>query len=82
MKNQFLKLLYGLLIFLLENLTDTRVMIFTQYRDSVQEIVDLLNQYQPTVKAMSFIGQASKSISSVGFSQKQQLKVRRRDMFN
>lgn len=59
-----------------ENLINTRVMIFTQYRDSVQEIVDLLNQHQPTLKAMSFIGQASKSTSSAGLTQKQQLKVK------
>lgn len=59
-----------------ENLINTRVMIFTQYRDSVQEIVDLLNQHQPTLKAMSFIGQSSKSTSSAGLTQKQQLKVK------
>lgn len=59
-----------------ENLINTRVMIFTQYRDSVQEIVDLLNQHQPTLKAMSFVGQASTSTTSAGLTQKQQLKVK------
>ncbi|KAF8766692.1 Fanconi anemia group M protein like [Argiope bruennichi] len=54
---------------------DTRVMIFSQYRDSVQEITDMLNHYKPMIKVMSFIGQASKSATSAGFSQKHQLKV-------
>ncbi|XP_015904384.2 Fanconi anemia group M protein homolog isoform X1 [Parasteatoda tepidariorum] len=54
---------------------NTRVMIFSQYRDSVHEIVDMLNLHQPMVKCMSFIGQASKSATSAGISQKQQLKV-------
>ncbi|GBM78806.1 Fanconi anemia group M protein, partial [Araneus ventricosus] len=54
---------------------NTRVMIFSQYRDSVQEIKDMLNHYKPMIKVMSFIGQASKSGTNAGFTQKQQLKV-------
>ncbi|CAL1284344.1 unnamed protein product [Larinioides sclopetarius] len=54
---------------------NTRVMIFSQYRDSVQEITDMLNHYKPMIKVMSFIGQASKSGTNAGFTQKQQLKV-------
>ncbi|XP_035213323.1 Fanconi anemia group M protein-like, partial [Stegodyphus dumicola] len=53
----------------------TRVMVFSQYRDSVQEIVEMLNRHQPMIKAMSFIGQATKSLSNAGYSQKHQLKV-------
>lgn len=63
------------IFYFLDNLADTRVMIFTQYRDSVQEIVDMLDQFQPTIKVMSFVGQSSKSATSAGISQKQQLKV-------
>ncbi|GFX16942.1 fanconi anemia group M protein homolog [Trichonephila clavipes] len=54
---------------------DTRVMIFSQYRDSVQEITDMLNFYKPMIKPMSFIGQSTKTATNAGFSQKQQLKV-------
>ncbi|GFR04332.1 fanconi anemia group M protein, partial [Trichonephila clavata] len=54
---------------------DTRVMIFSQYRDSVQEITDMLNFYKPMIKPMSFIGQSTKTSTNAGFSQKQQLKV-------
>jgi Fanconi anemia group M protein len=51
-------------------------MIFSQYRDSVNEITQMLNQHRPLVKAMSFIGQSSANKSSRGFTQKEQLKVR------
>ena len=36
----------------------TRVMIFSQYRDSVQEISACLNAYKPLIKVMEFVGQA------------------------
>ncbi|XP_076064311.1 FA complementation group M isoform X2 [Oratosquilla oratoria] len=56
----------------------TRVMIFSQYRDSVKEITDMLQDYQPQVKAMSFVGQSSVGRGARGFSQKEQLKVVKR----
>ena len=37
----------------------TRVIIFSEKRDSVREIKELLDQDQPLVKPMAFIGQAS-----------------------
>lgn len=37
----------------------TRVIIFSEKRDSVREITELLEQDKPLVKPMSFIGQAS-----------------------
>ena len=46
-----------------------------QYRESVLEISAVLQQLQPTVRAMHFIGQST-GRSSRGFSQKEQLKVR------
>ncbi|KAK7505416.1 hypothetical protein BaRGS_00003161 [Batillaria attramentaria] len=53
----------------------TRVMIFSQYRDSVQEITQMLQQHEPLVKVMSFIGQSSAGKATKGFTQKEQLKV-------
>ena len=53
----------------------TRVMIFSQYRDSVQEITDMLNVHRPLVKVMSFIGQSSAGKATKGFTQKEQLQV-------
>ncbi|ESO87655.1 hypothetical protein LOTGIDRAFT_127429 [Lottia gigantea] len=53
----------------------TRIMIFSQYRDSVIEITNMLNQHPPTIKAMSFIGQSSVGKAAKGFSQKEQLRV-------
>ncbi|OWF50822.1 Fanconi anemia group M protein [Mizuhopecten yessoensis] len=53
----------------------TRVMIFSQYRDSVSEITEILKQHQPLVKVMSFIGQSSAGKATKGFTQKEQLKV-------
>ena len=55
--------------------TATRVMIFSQYRDSVKEITDMLDVHKPLVKAMCFIGQSSVGKASKGFTQKEQLKV-------
>jgi ERCC4-related helicase len=55
---------------------DTKVMIFTQYRDSVEEIVSILSEHNPMVRVMSFIGQSSsKKGSGKGLTQKEQLKV-------
>ncbi|KAJ8308327.1 hypothetical protein KUTeg_013201 [Tegillarca granosa] len=53
----------------------TRIMIFSQYRDSVTEIKDMLKQHYPIVKVMSFIGQSSAGKATKGFTQKEQLKV-------
>ena len=50
-------------------------MIFAQYRDSVNEITELLNRHRPLVRAMSFIGQSSAGKTTKGFTQKEQLKV-------
>ena len=53
----------------------TRIMIFSQYRDSVNEISEMLHRHRPLVKVMSFVGQSSVGKSSRGFTQKEQLKV-------
>lgn len=37
---------------------ETRAMIFSQYRDSVEEITACLHVHRPLIKVMSFVGQA------------------------
>lgn len=49
---------------------ETRVMIFVQFRDTVEEIVALLKRHEPFIRPMAFVGQAKK-----GLSQKQQAEV-------
>lgn len=56
---------------------NTRIMIFSQYRDSVQEITAVLSKYQPLVKVMSFVGQNATGKGNRGLSQKEQLEVRK-----
>ena len=56
---------------------ETRVMIFSQYRDSVQEIAALLHQYRPLVKVMEFVGQSGTG-GKKGLTQKEQIEVVRR----
>ncbi|XP_064098782.1 Fanconi anemia group M protein homolog isoform X2 [Macrobrachium nipponense] len=53
----------------------TRIMIFSQYRDSVLEITEMLHHHEPLVKAMSFVGQGTVARGSRGISQKEQLRV-------
>ncbi|ORY07243.1 P-loop containing nucleoside triphosphate hydrolase protein, partial [Basidiobolus meristosporus CBS 931.73] len=52
----------------------TRIMIFTEYRESVAEIVKVLNTCFPLVRPMSFVGQGSKKTKR-GFTQKEQMAV-------
>ncbi|KAI8055616.1 hypothetical protein BDF22DRAFT_671143, partial [Syncephalis plumigaleata] len=40
---------------------DTRVMVFSEYRESVSELVDVLNAYQPLIRASQFIGRGTRS---------------------
>nr|XP_033807507.1 Fanconi anemia group M protein isoform X2 [Geotrypetes seraphini] len=57
-----------------ENQVDTRVMIFSSFRDSVQEIAEMLNRNQPFVRVMTFVGQATGK-NMKGFTQKEQLET-------
>lgn len=52
----------------------TKAIIFSQYRDSVQEIGNMLNSLRPMVKPMIFIGK-SNSGTGQGLKQKQQVQV-------
>ncbi|RLV98273.1 hypothetical protein DV515_00010979 [Chloebia gouldiae] len=56
---------------------DTRVMIFSSFRDSVQEIAEMLARLSPAVRAMTFVGHSA-GRSTKGFTQKEQLEVVRR----
>ena len=49
---------------------ETRVMIFVQFRDTVDDIVAMLKNHEPFVRPMGFVGQSKK-----GLSQKQQAEV-------
>ncbi|XP_068582447.1 Fanconi anemia group M protein [Cebidichthys violaceus] len=53
----------------------TRVMIFSSFRESVQEIADMLNHHAPLIRVMTFMGQASAGKGVRGFTQKEQLEV-------
>ncbi|XP_065063159.1 Fanconi anemia group M protein homolog [Rhopilema esculentum] len=54
---------------------NTRIMIFSQYRDSVQEITAVLSKHQPLVNVMSFVGQNGAGKGKKGLTQKEQLEV-------
>ncbi|XP_071665942.1 Fanconi anemia group M protein isoform X1 [Patagioenas fasciata] len=56
---------------------DTRVMIFSSFRDSVQEIAEMLSRLSPLVRAMTFVGHSTGK-STKGFTQKEQLEVVKR----
>ncbi|VEL14266.1 unnamed protein product [Protopolystoma xenopodis] len=51
------------------NIMDTRAIVFTQYRDSVDEIMHMLKQLRPLIRPASFIGQSAPSsfLASPGF---------------
>ena len=50
--------------------TETRAMVFAQYRDAVDEIVEELNKEQPMIRAERFVGQgldkAGKKVYAAG----------------
>ncbi|KAI8811977.1 P-loop containing nucleoside triphosphate hydrolase protein [Cladochytrium replicatum] len=52
---------------------DTRAIIFSSFRESVEEITALLQKQSPLVRAMSFIGQASGKRGTKGLKQQEQL---------
>lgn len=58
------------------DVAETRCMIFSQYRESVEEIVNSLQAHDPLIRVMSFVGQAdSKTGAGKGLKQKDQIKV-------
>ena len=58
-----------------KSVVNTRVMIFSQYRESVQEISELLSQHSPLVRVMTFVGHGNGKSTSKGLTQKEQTEV-------
>ncbi|KAI8611825.1 P-loop containing nucleoside triphosphate hydrolase protein [Chytriomyces sp. MP71] len=55
---------------------DTRVMVFSNFRESVLEITEALAQHAPLVRVMSFVGQSSgKKNGAKGCTQKEQMQL-------
>ena len=52
--------------------SNTRIIVFSEYRDSAEEIVRVLNTHQPLVRAAVFVGQAD-SKRSEGMKQAEQI---------
>ena len=60
-----------------EQKLETKVIIFSEFRDCVIELVACLSQLKPTVRPMPFIGQAG-SGGKKGLTQKEQIEVVRK----
>lgn len=54
---------------------ETKMMVFTNYRSSVDEIIDVLDSHRPMIRATRFIGQGSDKRGKKGIAQKDQLEV-------
>ncbi len=54
--------------------SNTRAIVFSEYRDSAEEIVRTLNTHKPLISAAVFVGQAD-SKRSAGMKQKQQIET-------
>ncbi|KAA8894062.1 hypothetical protein FN846DRAFT_454559 [Sphaerosporella brunnea] len=52
----------------------TRIMVFTSFRESAEEVARLLARHEPMIRPHIFVGQANAKGSS-GMSQKQQLEI-------
>ena len=50
-------------------------MIFSSFRESVQEIAAMLDRHAPLIRVMTFMGQASAGKGVKGFTQREQLEV-------
>ena len=54
--------------------SNTRVIVFAEYRDSAEDIARVLNRHRPMVRASVFVGQAD-SARSAGMNQAKQLET-------
>lgn len=61
--------------FAADDAEETRVMVFTNFRESVDEIVAHLNANGPNIRASRFIGQAGGKGGEKGMNQKEQISV-------
>lgn len=55
--------------------TSTRMIIFCSYRECVEQIVEMLNEEQPMIRAHKFIGQGTDKRGGKGVTQREQLEV-------
>jgi ATP-dependent DNA helicase MPH1 len=53
----------------------TRMIVFCSYRECVEQIVQMLNEEQPIIRAHKFIGQGTDKRGGKGVTQKEQLEV-------
>lgn len=53
----------------------SKIMVFVSFRGCVEEIVELLNQHRPIIRATAFIGQGTDKAGRKGISQAEQLEV-------
>ena len=59
-----------------ETLTsDSRVMLFVSYRQCIDEVINILDQEKPLIRAIPFIGQGTDKNGKKGYGQKEQLEV-------
>lgn len=68
------ELLKNLLVDEIKKNPQARILVFVKLRDSIQNIVEKLKDY-PSIIAARFVGQATKSASDKGLSQKKQLEI-------
>lgn len=54
---------------------ESKVMVFVQFRDCVDEIIDRLKHHHPLIRPTPFIGQGTDKRGNKGISQKEQLEV-------
>ncbi|TCD67543.1 3'-5' DNA helicase [Steccherinum ochraceum] len=53
----------------------SRVMVFSTFRENVDELVEMLNEHQPLIRAVRFIGQGTDKQGRKGYAQKEQMEV-------
>src|SRR3989442_4518774 len=53
---------------------DAKIIVFTQYRDTVETLVERLNQLD-SVSAVRFVGQATRDTDDVGLTQSEQMSI-------
>jgi len=68
------ELLKSILLEEIEKNSRARILVFVKLRDSVKNIVNKLKSY-PSILVARFVGQATKSASDKGLSQKKQLEI-------
>lgn len=53
----------------------SRVMVFATFRENVDELVEMLDQHRPLIRAVRFIGQGTDKQGRKGYAQKEQMEV-------